>query len=566
MTTKNDNRFGGPVANAGFADFDKLGGEDLTTARKTKKRPAAGSKSPTAGGGGRSGGMPQWQKQGDLFSVKNWSKYQQDIFRDVVDGKGHVGILARAGSGKTTVIISSLDLIPKGKTAVMVTFNKEVVKKLKSEAPKGVHALTIHGYGYRELKRAGMARDEELSFYKTMEIADKMFPEMRSNKDLMASLAKVISHAKGELVRFEESPNDIVVPGFLELEDIIERFGIDGLEDWTGGSNGFITAVLAIMKKASEDTDAIDYDDMVWLPVYKNILVTQYDFVFIDEAQDFAINQVELALRACKPEVGRIFAVGDDRQAIYGFRGASDYMGIIKRLNARVLPLPISYRCARRIVAEAQKLVPDIQAAPNAVEGEVYHNVTVQTMVEQAEIGDFVLSRTNAPLIKLCMAFLSAGKPANIKGREIGKNLAQMIRRSKARDVKTFLEYVNTWEAKEKARLLSRKLPSGSEVSADTQSIEDRATCLRTLSIGVTDLSQVTMRITSLFSDRDKEDVSYIILSTTHKAKGLESDRVWVLQDTYKPDHPNIEEANLFYVAITRAKTSLFFVRTPNEK
>jgi len=439
----------GGLPDSGFADFDKLGGEDLTPSRK--KRSAKGGNSSSAGG------RPQWQKkQGDLFSVKNWSKYQQDIFRDVVDGAGHVGILARAGSGKTTVIISSLDLIPKGKTAVMVTFNKEVVKKLKSEAPKGVDALTIHGYGYRELKRAGMARDEELSFYKTSEIADKMFP--RINKDAMASLVKAIGHAKGEMVRFEEAPNDIVTPGFLELEDIIERFGIDGLEDWPGGVGGFINAVLAVMKKASEDTDAIDYDDMVWLPVYKNILVTQYDFVFIDEAQDFAINQVELALRACKPDIGRIFAVGDDRQAIYGFRGASDYMGIIKRLNARVLPLPISYRCARRIVSEAQKLVPDIQAAPNALEGEVYHNVSVQTMVEQAEIGDFVLSRTNAPLIKFCMAFLSAGKPANIKGREIGKNLAQMIRRSKARDVETFLEYVNTWEAKEKARLLSMTL------------------------------------------------------------------------------------------------------------
>jgi DNA helicase-2/ATP-dependent DNA helicase PcrA len=545
---------GPPRGSSGFADFDKLGGEEVTPSSKPKKKRGVGVKPATKG-------TPQWAKQQDLFTVKNWSKYQQDIFRDVVDGKGHVGILARAGSGKTTVIISSLDLIPKGKTALMVTFNKEVVKKLKSEAPKGVDALTIHGYGYRELKRAGMARDEDLSFYKTMEIADKLFPTMRNNKDLMSSLSRAVDLAKCELIPFEEGLNDVINPGFSRIEEIIERFGIDDIEDAPGGVGGFINAVLAVLKKSAEMTDTIDYGDMVWLPIYKNIPVKQYDFIFIDEGQDFSMDQVELALRACKPDVGRIFAVGDPFQAIYQFRSASDYMALIKRLNARILPLPISYRCAKSIIREAQKLVPDIEAAPNAPEGEVHHNVSMKTMIDGAEPGDFVLSRTNAPLVGLCMAFLSAGKPANIKGRDIGKNLAGMIRRSKARDVETFLKWVDAWETKEKAKLLSRK-----PVAGDTQMVEDRATCLRTLSKGVTDLSQVTMRVTSFFSDDEEKETSHIVLSTTHKAKGLESDCVWVLQDTYKPEHPNQEEANLLYVAITRAKTSLFFVRTPNEK
>lgn len=527
----------------GFADFNTLGGEEfLSTSIRTKKRDSRPF-----------GVKPQLRKQQELFSVKNWSEYQQAIFRDVATGEGHVGILARAGSGKTTVILSSLELIPKGKTALMVTFNRDVVKKLKAEAPPGVDALTIHGYGFRELKRAGMAKSEDLSKYKTQEIADRLFPAMRFNKDWMASLAKAVSLAKGELVEFGETISFSEVPaGYFEIERIIDRFGIDDIQEAPGGVGDFIAAVLAVLKESASQVDDIDFDDMVWLPFHKNIPVTTYDFVFIDEAQDFSVGQVELALRACKPG-GRIFAVGDDRQAIYGFRGANDYMAVLHRLKARVLPLSISYRCARLIISEAQVLVPDIEVAPKAQDGVVRHNVPSSTMIRDAQAGDFILSRTNAPLIGFCVSLLAMGKRANIQGRDIGKNLSQMVRRSKAQTVEAFVEYVNLWEAKERKRLLAR-----TPVPGDTQAVEDRAACLRTLSQGVTDVSQVTMRINDLF----KDETEGIILSTTHKAKGLERDRVWVLQDTYKPKHPNQEEANLLYVAITRAKTSLFFVRT----
>jgi superfamily I DNA/RNA helicase len=73
----------------------------------------------------------------------------------------------------------------------------------------------------------------------------------------------------------------------------------------------------------------------------------------------------------------------------------------------------------------------------------------------------------------------------------------------------------------------------------------------------------VTAKIQALFSDTD--ETRRVTLSTTHKAKGLERDRAWVLADTYRPTR-GTEEANLWYVAVTRAKTTLFLVRGEEKK
>jgi len=51
-----------------------------------------------------------------------------------------------------------------------------------------------------------------------------------------------------------------------------------------------------------------------------------------------------------------------------------------------------------------------------------------------------------------------------------------------------------------------------------------------------------------------------VVLSTTHKAKGLEWDRVFLLSSTYRITTGAGEEANIYYVAVTRAKSELYLV------
>jgi superfamily I DNA/RNA helicase len=288
---------------------------------------------------------------------------------------------------------------------------------------------------------------------------------------------------------------------------------------------------------------------MIWMPNVLGLPLDKFDMVFIDEAQDLNIAQILLALNACEAN-GRIISVGDENQAIYGFRGADSnaIQNIVDRCHSKRMPLSVTYRCGRAIVELAKTLVPTLEAAATNHDGNV-QNIDPNQIETMVKPGDFILSRSNAPLIRWCLNLLKAHIPANIQGRDLGKGFLSMIRKSGAQDVPEFVSWVQDWKENEVSRLVALK--------RDSSVIEDKAECLITLCEDAFNLKQVKNNIEKLFHDGDEKD--RVILSTTHKAKGLERDNVFVLHNTYKPGK-NREETNLTYVAYTRAKQNLYLV------
>jgi DNA helicase-2/ATP-dependent DNA helicase PcrA len=288
---------------------------------------------------------------------------------------------------------------------------------------------------------------------------------------------------------------------------------------------------------------------MIWLPVVLDLPQLKFDRVFVDETQDLNPAQIEMTMRAVKAN-GRICAVGDPRQAIYRFRGADSAAvdNVVKRLEATVLPLSVCYRCCKAVIRKAQEVVPEIEYAPDAIDG-VVSDATIAEMKANAKPGEFILSRTNAPLVSLCMYFLRIGKPATIQGRDIGATLAAFVKKSAARSVEELCDYVETWRDTECKRLAVKR--------RDTQAVEDRAECILAISEGAKTVTEVISRIENLFADKD--DSTRITLSSTHKAKGMERDTVWMLSSTYGR-RAGVEEENLIYVAQTRARTTLYLV------
>lgn len=462
---------------------------------------------------------------------RNWSIFQRAIFADVAEGTGHVLVRARAGTGKTTTIVEALRHLPAGKSALLVAFNKRIAQELEGRAPKGVQVRTLHSFGFAALRSAFRTR---LDDGKTDRIARELFGENHLRGGVLGNLAKLVSRAKATLANNED-----------DLDVLIDDLGIDVPEDKRAD---FIADAADILAASFKDTATCDFDDMIWLAVRHRVRLPLFDYVFVDETQDLNAAQIELALRAVKP-TGRVVAVGDDRQAIYGFRGADAYAvnRIVERLSARVLPLSITYRCGKSIVALAQTIVPDYEAAPSAPEGTIRYVGYAQLSAEAAP-GDFVISRKNAPLIGLCLGFLAAGKPATIAGRDIGAGLLSLIDRSKTSDIVGLLAFVDRWRHDECLRLMAR--------GRDTQAVEDRADCIAALTEGAADVAEVRARVAALFTDKD--DSQRIVCTTTHKAKGLERDRCWILADTFSSE--DVEEDNLWYVAITRAKTELCLI------
>ena len=192
------------------------------------------------------------------------------------------------------------------------------------------------------------------------------------------------------------------------------------------------------------------------------------------------------------------------------------------------MPLSISYRCPKAVVREAARVVPGIQAAPDAPEGSV--SECAQDMLpSRLLVGDTVLSRTNAPLIKLFMELLAAGRPVMMRKRNIGEKLSKFIQKSQAADVDGLLEYTREWAKTEAARR-QKKNPN-----AKVDHIEDHVRCIEVLCDGRTHLSEVHANISKLLMAGP--DGGSILLSTVHAGKGLEWDRVFLLEDTF-PTNP----------------------------
>lgn len=495
----------------------------------------------------------------DDFEVKpyggrTWSPFQIGIFRDVARGRGHTQVIARAGSGKTTTLVAALDYIPPGKKTLMVAFGKKIADELRTRVPPGVDAATLNSFGnlvtVRAFPRLPRSVVKDKAVYAAIDNikADPAGEEVlrqAQKKGIPAesalwvvgnAIAKAVELAKATLSTTPDSLDRALdmyeydTPALLSRED-------------------FIRLAIKTVETTTADTNRIDYSDQVWFPHAYDLGTPQYDFVFIDEAQDLNKAQIELALKAVKPG-GRIISVGDPAQSIYQFRGADKEAipNIVARLGAKILPLSVTYRCAKSIVREANQYVPDLQATPDAPEG-VVGSIDKSQLLEAVRPGDFILSRLNAPMIGICFALLKMGVRANIAGKKVGEQLIKLVNESAARDVPTLVEWIGQWEEREVARLEARK--------RDTTAVVDKAECLFELCSGVSSINELKVRIDKLFSEY--VDENKVVLSSVHQAKGLERDRVFLLRSTFRPGEKQ-EETNLMYVAITRARKELYYV------
>jgi superfamily I DNA/RNA helicase len=161
------------------------------------------------------------------------------------------------------------------------------------------------------------------------------------------------------------------------------------------------------------------------------------------------------------------------------------------------------------------------------------------------------------------MSLLRSGKRTRIAGRDIGAGLQAIIRKFRAASVPALLGKIATWEAKEVARLevMLNKATNGrkSSLTAKIEGVRDQAEMLISLTDGAKNVADVEARIAALFTDDGLGDAGLITCSSVHKAKGLEANRVFVLSDTLRVNTQ--EERNICYVAYTRAKNTLVFVR-----
>jgi superfamily I DNA/RNA helicase len=490
------------------------------------------------------------------------SKYQANIIHLILTTMSSILVQACAGAGKTTLLRMICEAIERqwggSKSIMCVAFNKPIAQEMERKLPRSVVCKTLHSYGYGAIRRA--ARVCRVDGRKLFNCIDSSLVEMPQHlrETLKSDLLRVVPLVQSTLV----DPRDIDA-----INEIIERVGCE-IED--SRCLDLIPIVIGEMDKLQE---FITFDEMITRPVRKKLPCTKFDFVLVDETQDLNEAQQELVRMALKPG-GRVVAVGDRYQSIYGFRGADPRAmdEMVSKFDMVETSLPVTYRCPRAVVEKAQGVVGDgiIIAHDGAEEGVVEHRAEgqLQATLDELRDGDMVLSRANAPLMGHALRLIRQGRKAVVRGRDIGRELSNLVRRLGGHNAIDILSNLEQWREREIRKFQKQDNEAG--VMRTNDKADTVLAVIEAMAGPDEDKSAAALMSTmeNLFSD----EVAGVVFSSIHRSKGLEADRVVILGPHLIP-HPMgksqaalQQEANLQYVAYTRAVGTLIIQDVPNKK
>ncbi len=322
----------------------------------------------------------------------------------------------------------------------------------------------------------------------------------------------------------------------------------------------------------------LDFADMLYMPVCCGGIFPRFDLVVADEVQDFSDIRLEILSRVISPR-GRILAAGDPHQAIYGFTGANSESipRLLSQHGAAQLPLTTSFRCSQSVIWEAQKVVPTIQAAPWAPVGEALTGEDLHEPGQPIPINALprtILCPLNAPLAILALAILRASQRVKILGRETFlRDIRPLVdKASGGNNELPITAFITALKAETQRRLL--KAPKSAHKTKDSSvavlALIDGLISSRGAS--TTRVSHLLSFIDSLWEPEQPEGTtpsepttsqqSTFLLSTIHKSKGLEWDKVGILAQGFigkwaKQLWEQQAALNLLYVGLTRAKHTI---------
>lgn len=278
-------------------------------------------------------------------------------------------VLAGPGSGKTFVITQRIKyLIEKQNVSpekiLVLTFTKEAAISMKeryvkqenvSRAVKQINVSqsvnfgTFHSIFYQILKRSANFQDKQILNESEKRkilftILEKRFPDLNflERNQLVIELIPVMGYYKntcGNLEALAKIPREIREK-FLEIHDEYE--------------------------KIRKDAGKLDFDDMLadcreLFLVRKEIREAwqnRFEHILIDEFQDVNPAQYEV-IKLLSKKPWNLFAVGDDDQSIYGFRGSDPYC--MKRFReefeAKMIVLNVNYRSNQAIIDASKRFI-----------------------------------------------------------------------------------------------------------------------------------------------------------------------------------------------------------------
>lgn len=302
-------------------------------------------------------------------------------------------VLAGPGSGKTLTIVNRVKyLIEKQKVRpeeiLVVTFTRFAAAEMKSrlclvmgKRDLPVTVGTFHGIYYGILKWAYRMNQEnilsETEKYQILRgVINKERMEIFDEEDFIQDIVAEIGKVKNNRIPLEEF--------------VSEKCSADAFRN-----------IYRNYERHRKELKKIDFDDMLVLcyelfRLRPDVLAQwqkKFRYVLIDEFQDINRIQYDVIRMLAQPE-NNLFVVGDDDQAIYGFRGADSelMLGFGKDFpDAKQILLGMNYRSTANIVQNSLKLIENNveryskKLEANREGGSCLHIQEVKDPVEEAE-------------------------------------------------------------------------------------------------------------------------------------------------------------------------------------
>lgn len=507
------------------------------------------------------------------------TEHQQAII-DAGQRGDSLSIHAAAGAAKTTTIKLLVNAGLPHRKVLALAFNKRIAEDLAAALPKHVIVKTLNSLGHSAWAQQRGTR-LELDARKIGGIVTRLYDPILKADDsgeLWTVIRDGVEVARQAGAVPAESKNRPLWTG-ADFEQVLSEYLLSTTMPDDADPEFVASAIRATLLESISLAfqGTIDFTDQIYMTTCFRAMYSQFDCVIVDEAQDLSpANHRQLML--CRPK--QLIAVGDPKQAIYAFRGAdsrsmanleAQWEHSAEGRSIERLPLPVSFRCPKAVVARQLRHYPTMEAFPSNREGIVEH-------LDQWSVSDLrqpcaIICRNNAPLVAAAFTLLAQGQGFTFFGQDMGKTLKSLIKKianapqrmsvaKKRQPSSEILQLVEVFFENEKAALRERDRP---DLIAG---LIDKVSCARIVLRNSKTLGEALEYCDEVFNAMDPG----ITLTSGHRSKGFEWSSVYHLDAFRIPSKfamreadagnpgPLEQERNLRYVIETRTSDYLGFI------
>jgi superfamily I DNA/RNA helicase len=430
-------------------------------------------------------------------------------------------INAFAGTGKTTTLIE-ITKANENKKYLYLAFNSSIVKEARKKFGTNVDVYTLHSLAYKALEDKPKIRTNDYDILSIQQILELSEANLSICSDIEKVLKRFCQSDANQIIeirQYFDKAHSSIFEYAKVLWEKMEKREIEVTHDF-------------YLKHFSMNHKAVE------------LLSKKYDGFLLDEAQD----SNPVTIKIFNTLQGQKILVGDKYQQIYQFRGSQNAMEMIKAKYEFFLTH--TFRCSKSVVDEANKVLKNYLGAKKYLSS--------KREDETFEINNVAfVARTNATLIELI---------DNFKDEEDGINITRDVNEIFKTAINLFY-FINEESNKlSKEFQYLKKFSNEDELKnyIDDYDLIELKTNLKIAKRYKTYLFTLKKEAISKISP-----LSNIVLTTAHASKGLEWDSVVLMKDFKDLDTVDedklVEEANLLYVAITRAKYEVSFLSDEDE-